>query len=105
MYIQRFFIFKVPCSRTAFLSGIGGGLIGGFAHFMFTSRVKRSADVGMISFTAFTLGSWLYCRYDRAKKRQAQKKIKESFGYMKLEKVNATVSTLPENMDNKPIST
>ncbi|XP_002731569.1 cytochrome c oxidase assembly protein COX20, mitochondrial-like [Saccoglossus kowalevskii] len=81
--------FKIPCSRTAFMTGVGSGLVIGLAHFMFTSRVKRSADVSVLSFGFITLGAWCVCRYDRARKRLQQKKIKENLQHgIKLEKVN-----------------
>ncbi|PIK61470.1 putative cytochrome c oxidase protein 20-like isoform X1 [Apostichopus japonicus] len=72
--------FNRPCMRTAFLYGIGGGLGTGMAVFLFTSRVKRSADVGVSVFTAITLFSFVKCRYDRSKMKQKQKRYLELQG-------------------------
>lgn len=71
---------KIPCMRTAFLYGIGGGLGTGMAVFLFTSRVKRSSDIGVSVFVAVTLLSFVYCRYDRAKMRMNQRRYLELQG-------------------------
>ncbi|XP_070576402.1 cytochrome c oxidase assembly protein COX20, mitochondrial-like [Ptychodera flava] len=103
---EAFFLFRTPCTRTAFLTGIGGGFTLGLAHFMFSSRVKRSTDLAVYSFAAITLGTWMYCRYDRAKKRLAQKRVKDAVRQeIRLEKVHQTMSSSPETTDAKLDST
>ncbi|XP_054759894.1 cytochrome c oxidase assembly protein COX20, mitochondrial-like [Lytechinus pictus] len=73
-------IHGVPCMRTAFLYGIGGGFSVGLATFLFTSRVKRSTDMGVLSFVAVTLSSFTYCRYNRAKMTIQQRRFRELQG-------------------------
>ncbi|KAK1791406.1 hypothetical protein P4O66_013409 [Electrophorus voltai] len=68
---------KTPCSRDAILHGAGGSVVVGLVHFLATSRVKRSFDVGMAGFMLTTLGSWFYCRYNNAKLRIQQKIIQD----------------------------
>ncbi|KAG9334175.1 hypothetical protein JZ751_008534 [Albula glossodonta] len=38
---------NTPCAREALLHGTGGSLIAGLGHFLATSRVKRSCDIGV----------------------------------------------------------
>ncbi|KAM9344766.1 cytochrome c oxidase assembly protein COX20, mitochondrial [Symphorus nematophorus] len=66
---------KVPCARDAILHGAGGSLTAGLLHFLATSRVKRSFDVGFAGFLLTTLGSWFYCRMNNAKLRVQQRMI------------------------------
>ncbi|KAJ8388193.1 hypothetical protein AAFF_G00135640 [Aldrovandia affinis] len=68
---------KTPCARDAVLHGAGGSIVGGLGHFLATSRVKRSFDVGVAGFLLTTLGSWLYCRYNNARLRVQQKVIQD----------------------------
>ncbi|XP_066535899.1 cytochrome c oxidase assembly protein COX20, mitochondrial [Hoplias malabaricus] len=68
---------NTPCARDAVLHGAGGSVVAGLVHFLATSRVKRSFDVGMAGFMLTTLGSWFYCRYNNAKLRVQQKVIQE----------------------------
>ncbi|KAL6487600.1 hypothetical protein MHYP_G00042260 [Metynnis hypsauchen] len=68
---------NTPCARDALLHGAGGSVIAGLVHFLATSRVKRSFDVGMAGFMLTTLGSWFYCRYNNAKLRVQQKVIQD----------------------------
>uniref|UniRef100_A0A3B1K2M4 Cytochrome c oxidase assembly protein COX20, mitochondrial n=1 Tax=Astyanax mexicanus TaxID=7994 RepID=A0A3B1K2M4_ASTMX len=63
--------------RYAVLHGAGGSVAAGLVHFLATSRVKRSCDVGMAGFVLTTLGSWFYCRYNNAKLRSQQKMIQD----------------------------
>lgn len=49
----------------------------GLVHFLATSRVKRSFDVGVTGFMLTTLGSWFFCRYNNAKLRVQQRVIQE----------------------------
>ncbi|KAM7408276.1 hypothetical protein PAMA_002131 [Pampus argenteus] len=66
---------NTPCSREAVLHGAGGSLAAGLLHFLATSRVKRSIDVGFAGFMLTTLGSWLYCRVNHAKSRVQKRMI------------------------------
>ncbi|XP_062851518.1 cytochrome c oxidase assembly protein COX20, mitochondrial-like, partial [Trichomycterus rosablanca] len=68
---------KTPCARDAVLHGAGGSAIAGLVHFLATSRVKRSFDVGMAGFMLTTLASWFYCRFNNAKLRAQQKIIQD----------------------------
>ncbi|XP_073714072.1 cytochrome c oxidase assembly protein COX20, mitochondrial isoform X3 [Misgurnus anguillicaudatus] len=68
---------NTPCARESILNGAGGSVVAGLVHFLATSRVKRSFDVGVAGFMLSTLGSWLYCRYDNAKLRVQQKVIQD----------------------------
>ncbi|XP_020511322.1 cytochrome c oxidase assembly protein COX20, mitochondrial [Labrus bergylta] len=66
---------NTPCAREAFLHGSGGSLAAGLLHFLVTSRVRRSFDVGFAGFMLTTLGSWFYCRMNNAKLRVQQRMI------------------------------
>ncbi|XP_032397725.1 cytochrome c oxidase assembly protein COX20, mitochondrial [Etheostoma spectabile] len=68
---------KTPCARDAVLNGAGGSLAVGLLHFLATSRVKRSFDVGFAGFMLTTLGSWCYCRMNNAKLRVQQRMIQD----------------------------
>ncbi|XP_035027582.2 cytochrome c oxidase assembly protein COX20, mitochondrial [Hippoglossus stenolepis] len=68
---------NTPCARDAILHGAGGSLAAGLLHFLVTSRVKRSFDVGFAGFMFTTLGSWFYCRINNAKLRVQQRMIQD----------------------------
>ncbi|XP_072246619.1 cytochrome c oxidase assembly protein COX20, mitochondrial [Leuresthes tenuis] len=68
---------RTPCARDAILHGAGGSLAAGLLHFLATSRVKRSFDVGLAGFMLTTLGSWFYCRMNNAKLRAQQRLIQD----------------------------
>ncbi|XP_019961703.1 cytochrome c oxidase assembly protein COX20, mitochondrial [Paralichthys olivaceus] len=68
---------NTPCARDAILHGAGGSLGAGLLHFLATSRVKRSFDVGLAGFVLTTLGSWFYCRINNAKIRVQQRMIQD----------------------------
>ncbi|XP_046885935.1 cytochrome c oxidase assembly protein COX20, mitochondrial [Hypomesus transpacificus] len=68
---------NIPCAREAILHGAGGSLVAGLLHFLATSRVKRSFDVGFAGFMVTTLGSWFYCRINNAKLRGQQRLIQD----------------------------
>ncbi|NP_001002712.2 cytochrome c oxidase assembly protein COX20, mitochondrial [Danio rerio] len=70
-------IHNTPCAREAILHGAAGSVAAGLLHFLATSRVKRSFDVGVAGFMITTLGSWFYCRYNNAKLRFQQRIIQE----------------------------
>ncbi|KAM7385217.1 hypothetical protein PAMP_001311 [Pampus punctatissimus] len=69
---------NTPCAREAILHGAGGSLTAGLLHFLATSRVKRSFNVGFAGFMLTTLGSWLYCRMSKAKLRVQQRMIQSA---------------------------
>lgn len=68
---------NTPCARDAVLHGAGGSLAAGLLHFLATSRVRRSFDVGFAGFMLTTLGSWFYCRMNNAKLRVQQRMIQD----------------------------
>ncbi|XP_031694709.1 cytochrome c oxidase assembly protein COX20, mitochondrial [Anarrhichthys ocellatus] len=68
---------NTPCARDAILHGAGGSLGAGLLHFLATSRVKRSFDVGFAGFMLTTLGSWFYCRMNNAKFRVQQRMVQD----------------------------
>ncbi|XP_056147980.1 cytochrome c oxidase assembly protein COX20, mitochondrial [Lampris incognitus] len=68
---------NTPCAREAILHGAGGSVAAGLLHFLATSRVKRSFDIGFAGFMITTLGSWFYCRIKNSKIRVQQRMIKE----------------------------
>ncbi|XP_052427860.1 cytochrome c oxidase assembly protein COX20, mitochondrial [Carassius gibelio] len=68
---------NTPCARESILHGAGGSLVAGLVHFLATSRVKRSFDVGVAGFMLTTLGSWFYCRFNNAKLRVQQRMIQD----------------------------
>ncbi|KAM6922583.1 cytochrome c oxidase assembly protein COX20, mitochondrial [Lycodopsis pacificus] len=68
---------NTPCARDAILHGAGGSLVAGLLHFLTTSRVKRSFDVGFAGFMLTTLGSWFYCRVNNAKFRVQQRMVQD----------------------------
>ncbi|KAM6956412.1 cytochrome c oxidase assembly protein COX20, mitochondrial [Aplochiton taeniatus] len=68
---------NTPCAREAILHGAGGSVVFGLLHFLGTSRVKRSFDVGVAGFMVTTLGSWVYCRMTNAKVRVQQRLIQD----------------------------
>ncbi|XP_076025526.1 cytochrome c oxidase assembly protein COX20, mitochondrial [Genypterus blacodes] len=68
---------KTPCAREAILHGAGGALAAGLLHFLATSRVRRSFDVGVAGFALTTLGSWFYCRMNNAKQRVQQRLVQD----------------------------
>ncbi|KAM3863192.1 cytochrome c oxidase assembly protein COX20, mitochondrial [Diretmus argenteus] len=73
---------NVPCAREAVLYGAGGSLAAGLLHFLFTSRVRRSFDVGCAGFMLTTVGSWFYCRINNAKLRAQQRMIQQAIKNM-----------------------
>lgn len=49
----------------------------GLGHFLVTSRVRRSYDVGVGGFILVTLGCWFHCRYNFAKQRIQERIVRE----------------------------
>ncbi|XP_043914097.1 cytochrome c oxidase assembly protein COX20, mitochondrial isoform X2 [Protopterus annectens] len=68
---------NVPCARESVLYGSVGSIGLGLLHFLATSRVRRSFDVGMGMFVLTTLSSWVYCRYNNANVRIQQRAVRE----------------------------
>ncbi|XP_077438461.1 cytochrome c oxidase assembly protein COX20, mitochondrial [Vanacampus margaritifer] len=66
---------NTPCAREAVLHGAGASLAAGLLHFLVTSRVKRSFDVGAGGFLLGTFSSWCYCRYSNARQRAQQRMV------------------------------
>ncbi|XP_044731831.1 cytochrome c oxidase assembly protein COX20, mitochondrial [Chrysoperla carnea] len=54
---------KIPCFRSSFLYGMGGGFGIGLMSFMITSKPRLSTHVGFSGFAVTTLSYWMYCRY------------------------------------------
>ncbi|XP_046461906.1 cytochrome c oxidase assembly protein COX20, mitochondrial-like [Daphnia pulex] len=54
---------SIPCFRSSFLNGIGGGFATGLTYFLFTSKVKQACNTAVLSFAGITLSYWVYCRY------------------------------------------
>ncbi|XP_061546958.1 cytochrome c oxidase assembly protein COX20, mitochondrial [Phycodurus eques] len=67
---------KTPCAREAVLHGAGASLAAGLLHFLATSRVKRSFDVGAGGFLLTTFASWCYCRVSNARQRAQQRIVR-----------------------------
>ncbi|XP_070697195.1 cytochrome c oxidase assembly protein COX20, mitochondrial [Pempheris klunzingeri] len=68
---------NTPCARDSILHGAGGSAAAGLLHFLATSRVKRSFDIGLAGFMLTTLGSWFYCRWNNARLRVQQRIIQD----------------------------
>ncbi|XP_050304556.1 cytochrome c oxidase assembly protein COX20, mitochondrial [Anthonomus grandis grandis] len=58
---------QIPCFRNSFLYGTLGGLGLGLVHFMFTSKVPKSVNYSVYSFSVITMGYWMVCRYNYSK--------------------------------------
>ncbi|XP_048213462.1 cytochrome c oxidase assembly protein COX20, mitochondrial [Perognathus longimembris pacificus] len=68
---------NIPCARESILYGSLGSVVAGLGHFLFTSRVRRSCDVGVGGFILVTLGCWFHCRYNYAKQRIQERTARE----------------------------
>uniref|UniRef100_A0A2K5S0U2 Cytochrome c oxidase assembly protein COX20, mitochondrial n=1 Tax=Cebus imitator TaxID=2715852 RepID=A0A2K5S0U2_CEBIM len=64
---------NIPCARDSVLYGSLGSVVAGFGHFLLTSRIRRSCDVGVGGFILVTLGCWFHCRYNYAKQKIQQR--------------------------------
>nr|XP_020040934.1 proline-rich protein 2 isoform X2 [Castor canadensis] len=49
---------NIPCARDSLLYGSLGSVVAGLGHFLLTSRIRRSCDVGVGGFILVTLGCW-----------------------------------------------
>ncbi|KAM9612597.1 cytochrome c oxidase assembly protein COX20, mitochondrial [Trichechus inunguis] len=68
---------NIPCARDSVLYGSLGSVVAGLGHFLLTSRIRRSCDVGVGGFILVTLGCWLHCRYNYAKLRIQERIARE----------------------------
>ncbi|XP_035205530.1 cytochrome c oxidase assembly protein COX20, mitochondrial-like, partial [Stegodyphus dumicola] len=66
---------RIPCFKKTFTVGISSGVIAGLTTFLFTSRVKRSSDIAVITFAVTTLGFWAFCRYNWSKEHWLTQKM------------------------------
>ncbi|NP_001290670.1 cytochrome c oxidase protein 20 homolog [Esox lucius] len=94
---------NTPCAREALLHGSVGSLAAGLLHFLATSRVKRSFDVGFAGFMLSTLGSWFYCRISNAQLRRQQVLIQDGIKN-KLLYEGTRVDTVSKPKDQEPCS-
>ncbi|CAG9770260.1 unnamed protein product [Ceutorhynchus assimilis] len=69
---------KIPCFRNSFLYGTLSGLGIGLAHFMFTSRVGKSVNYSVYSFSMFSVSYWIYCRYNFSKTKFEMLRMQET---------------------------
>ncbi|CAD7677980.1 unnamed protein product [Nyctereutes procyonoides] len=60
---------NIPCARDLVLYGSLGLLMARLGHFLLTSRIRRSCDIGVGGFILVTLRCWFHCRYNYAKLR------------------------------------
>lgn len=68
---------NIPCARDSILYGSIGSVVAGLGHFLLTSRIRRSCDVGVGGFILVTLGCWFHCRYNYAKLRIQERIARE----------------------------
>nr|XP_010990602.2 cytochrome c oxidase assembly protein COX20, mitochondrial [Camelus dromedarius] len=68
---------NIPCARDSILYGSLGSVVAGLGHFLLTSRIRRSCDVGVGGFILVTLGCWFHCRYNYAKLRIQERIARE----------------------------
>ncbi|XP_047377032.1 cytochrome c oxidase assembly protein COX20, mitochondrial isoform X1 [Sciurus carolinensis] len=68
---------NTPCARDSILYGSLGSVVAGLGHFLLTSRIRRSCDVGVGGFILVTLGCWFPCRYNYAKQRIQERIARE----------------------------
>ncbi|KAJ7984922.1 hypothetical protein DPEC_G00359780 [Dallia pectoralis] len=94
---------NTPCAREALLHGSVGSLAAGLLHFLATSRVKRSFDVGFAGFMLTTLGSWFYCRFSNAQLRMQQRLIQDGIK-KKLLYEGTRLDTVSKPKDKEPCS-
>ncbi|XP_006879909.1 PREDICTED: uncharacterized protein LOC102857712 [Elephantulus edwardii] len=68
---------NIPCARDSVLYGSLGSVVAGLGHFLLTSKIRRSCDVGVGGFILVTLGYWFHCRYNCAKLRIQERITRE----------------------------
>ncbi|XP_004605587.1 cytochrome c oxidase assembly protein COX20, mitochondrial isoform X2 [Sorex araneus] len=68
---------NTPCARDSLLYGSLGSVVTGLGHFLLTSRIKRSCDIGLGGFILVTLGCWFHCRYNYGKQKIQERIARE----------------------------
>ena len=68
---------NILCARDLMLYGSLGSVVAGLGHFLLTSRIRRSCDIGVGGFIVVTLGCWFHCRYNYAKLRIQERLARE----------------------------
>ncbi|CRK86175.1 CLUMA_CG000058, isoform A [Clunio marinus] len=58
---------EIPCFRSSFLYGSGGGFLVGLCAFMGTSRPQLAMHIGFGTFFCTTIAYWFNCRYNYSK--------------------------------------
>ena len=71
-------LLHIPCFKTSFFTGVGGGVVMGLGHFMMTSKPRASTNFGFASYVLLTAGSWIYCRRQWADEQAKQKLVDEA---------------------------
>ncbi|CAL1263649.1 unnamed protein product [Larinioides sclopetarius] len=69
---------KIPCFKKTFTISTYSGIAAGLGCFVITSRVKRSADVAVLTFAVTTLGYWFYCRHNWFRQYELAQKLNSS---------------------------
>ncbi|XP_027784349.1 cytochrome c oxidase assembly protein COX20, mitochondrial isoform X2 [Marmota flaviventris] len=72
---------NIPCARDSILYGSLGSVVAGLGHFLLTSRIRRSCDVGVGGFILVTLGCWYNHAKQRIQERIAREGIKNQILY------------------------
>eukprot|EP00182_Erythrolobus_australicus_P002336 CAMPEP_0185829118 /NCGR_PEP_ID=MMETSP1353-20130828/55_1 /TAXON_ID=1077150 /ORGANISM="Erythrolobus australicus, Strain CCMP3124" /LENGTH=140 /DNA_ID=CAMNT_0028526869 /DNA_START=34 /DNA_END=456 /DNA_ORIENTATION=- len=71
-----FDIVRVPCFRDSLLFGIPAGLVLGALRFYRLSDATRATDLAIKGIAAFSMTSWIVCRYEY---RERRRKIRTAF--------------------------
>uniref|UniRef100_A0A452VE32 Cytochrome c oxidase assembly protein COX20, mitochondrial n=1 Tax=Ursus maritimus TaxID=29073 RepID=A0A452VE32_URSMA len=71
------YVKNIPCAQDSILYGSLGSAVAGLGHFLLTSRMRRSCDVGVGGFILVTLGCWFHRRYNYAKLRIQERTSRE----------------------------
>jgi cytochrome c oxidase assembly protein subunit 20 len=78
-------IAEIPCFRSSFLYGGGGGIAAGFLSFLMTSRPQFSCHIAMGTFVTTVFAYWTQCRYNYSQEkffyRQLQPLMKQQAIY------------------------
>ncbi|KAF8790260.1 cytochrome c oxidase assembly protein COX20, mitochondrial-like [Argiope bruennichi] len=69
---------KIPCFKKTFTISTYSGIAAGLGCFLITSRIKKSADVAVLTFAVTTVGYWFYCRYNWSKQYQLTQQMNSS---------------------------
>ena len=68
-------IAKLPCARTAFITGLSGGLIVGTLRYFGTRRGVTSGRWAILTFGIGSTVAWEFCRFQRETARQELQKM------------------------------